>query len=304
MPDRDSPWRIQSRLLEWRTICRPERRAGSRAGAGADHPGGATDATSPIPSAGLGPGPAARRRRRCWRRPPRACWWWRRTSTTSSPSIRPRPTSSPPASWSPTSTTGWCSTTPRTRRCWRPASPAEWADRPRGQDHHLHPARRRQVPLRQPGARRGRGLLLRPRGEAEPDAGLHPDPARLDPGEHRRDGHRRRQQGDREVRGRLLARLRDERARLAPGLGGRRAHRHGQRGERRHGQRLDERPFRRLRAVLAAGLPPGRAGAARPPSRTISRARPRSTASSSATWRNPRPSSSCCSRATWTWRRT
>ena len=49
---------------------------------------------------------------------------------------------------------------------------------------------------------------------------------------------------------------------------------HGERGERRHGQRLDERQFRRLRAVLAAGLPPGRAGAARPPSPTISRARP------------------------------
>ena len=37
---------------------------------------------------------------------------------------------------------------------------------------------------------------------------------------------------------------------------------HGERGERRHGQRLDERPFRRLGAVLAAGLPPGGAGAA------------------------------------------
>ena len=79
---------------------------------------------------------------------------------------------------------------------------------------------------------------------------------------------------------------------------------HGERGQRRHGQCLDERPFRRLGAVLAAGLPPGGAGAAdRLPRLLQGRAR-RSTASSSATWRSPRPSSSCCSRATWTWRRT
>ncbi len=69
--------------------------------------------------------------RRCWPRRRTACWWWRRTSTTSSRSTRRRPTSSPRASWSPTSTTGWCSTTPRIRRCWRRASPASGRSTPR-----------------------------------------------------------------------------------------------------------------------------------------------------------------------------
>ena len=103
----------------------------SRAGAGADHPWGSHRCDTSDPFSGLGPGPAARAARRRWRRRPRACWSWRRTSTTSSPSTRPRPTSSPPASSSPTSTTGWCSTTPRTRRCWRPASPANGRSTPR-----------------------------------------------------------------------------------------------------------------------------------------------------------------------------
>ena len=76
-----------------------------------------------------------------------------------------------------------------------------------------------QVPLRQPADRQGRRLLAAARGQAQPVAGLHPDPVRLHAREHGRDdqGHRRqhaRPDPGQALRADLPALLPDRRRRL------------------------------------------------------------------------------------------
>ena len=84
---------------------------------------------------------------------------------------------------------------------------------------HLQDPPRHQVPLRQPADRAGRRLLAAARGQAQPLAGLHPDPVRLHAREHGRDdqGHRRRHAGPdprQALRADLPALLPDRRRRL------------------------------------------------------------------------------------------
>ena len=233
-----------------------------RAGAGADHPGGATDATSSIRPAGLGPGPAARRRRRRWPRPPRACWWWRRTSTTSSPSTRRRPTSSPPASCVTNIYDRLVQYDAEDPTVLAPGLATEWTEDPAAKTitftlrdgakfHSGNPVRAEDVVF---SFARVVKLNLTPAFILTQLGWTPENIAEMVTA----DGNKVtvKYEGDfspafvMNVLASRPASVVDE------------ADGHGERGERRHGQRLDERPFRRLGAVLAAGLPPGGAGAA------------------------------------------
>ena len=71
-----------------------------------------------------------------------------------------------------------------------PGPRRELGDRAGRQEHHLPPARGRDLRLGQPGDGRGRGLVAEPADDAEPGAGLVPEDPRLQRRERRRELHR------------------------------------------------------------------------------------------------------------------
>ena len=110
----------------------------------------------------------------------------------------------------------------------------ELGHRRRRPHHHPAYAARPDLPFRQSGHGRRRGVLAEPGDQAEQDAGVHLHPVRLDAREHRSDGHRdRRHDGPAEDSREPGADPGAELSRRRRRVGGRPEGRHGARGRRR-----------------------------------------------------------------------
>ena len=155
-----------------------------------------------------------------------------------------------------------------------PGPGGELGDRAGQQEHHLPPARGRDLRLGQPGDGRGRGLVAEPADDAEPRAGLVPEDPRLQRRERRRELHgagradRRRHAAE---AGRPGGNRADARHRRT-GIGARQQAGDGEREGRRPGRRLAEHQLGRLGDVRLRGLEGQRPGDPDPQRRVLGRA--------------------------------
>ena len=155
-----------------------------------------------------------------------------------------------------------------------PGPRRELGDRARRQEHHLPPARGRDLRLGQPGDGRGRGLVAEPADDAEPGAGLVPEDPRLHRRERRGELHRAGREDRRRhaaEAGRSAGDRADARHRRA-GIGARQQARHGEREGRRPRRRLAQHQLGRLGHVRLRGLEGQRPGDPDPQRRVLGRA--------------------------------